>query len=74
MFQKDPEKYAPRYGGYCAYAVSQRKIADIDPEAWTIFREKLYLNLNKDVQKLWEKDMQEYIQKADANWPAILRK
>ncbi len=74
MFQKDPEKYAPRYGGYCAYAVSQRKIADIDPEAWTVYEEKLYLNLNKDVQKLWEKDMQEYIQKADANWPTILRK
>ena len=71
-FSKDPEKYAPRYGGYCAYAVSQDKIADIDPEAWTIFEGKLYLNLNKDVQKLWEKDMKTYIRMADKNWPRII--
>lgn len=71
-FKKDPEKYAPRYGGYCAYAVSQGKTADIDPEAWTISEGKLYLNLDKDVQRLWEKDMQEYIRKADENWPRML--
>lgn len=72
MFSHDPEKYAPRYGGYCAYAVSQGKTADIDPDAWTIFERKLYLNLNKDVRKLWEKDMQKYIQMADRNWPQIV--
>jgi YHS domain-containing protein len=74
MFKKDPEKYAPRYGGYCAYAVSQGKTADIDPDAWTISEGKLYLNLDKDVQKLWEKNMQEYIRKADENWPRMLGK
>ncbi len=72
VFQQDPEKYAPRYGGYCAYAVSQGKTADIDPGAWTIFEGKLYLNLDKDVQRLWEKNMQEYIRKADKNWPRIV--
>jgi YHS domain-containing protein len=72
MFKAEPEKYAPKYGGYCAYAVSQGKTADIDPEAWTIFQERLYLNLNKDVQRLWEKDMKEYIRKADENWPRML--
>jgi YHS domain-containing protein len=71
LFRADPEKYAPRYGGYCAYAVSQGKTADIDPDAWTIFEGKLYLNLDKDVQKLWEKDMKEYIRKADENWPQM---
>ena len=74
MFKKDPDKYAPRYGGYCAYAVSQGKLADIDPEAWTISGGKLYLNLNKEIQRLWEKDMQEYIRKADENWPRMLSK
>lgn len=73
-FSRDPEKYAPMYGGYCAYAVSQGKIADIDPEAWTIFEGKLYLNLNRDVQRLWEKDMQKYIQSDDRNWPRMLGK
>lgn len=71
-FIQDPKKYAPMYGGYCAYAVSQGKTADIDPEAWTIFEGKLYLNLNKDVQKLWEKEMQTYIRMADKNWPRII--
>jgi len=74
MFKKDPDKYAPRYGGYCAYAVSQGKTADIDPEAWTIYEGRLYLNLDKDVQKLWEKNMQDYIRKADWNWPGMLGK
>jgi YHS domain-containing protein len=72
LFKTDPEKYAPRYGGYCAYAVSQGKIADIDPAAWTVFEGKLYLNLNKDVRHLWEEDMREYIRKADDNWPRML--
>lgn len=70
-FQRDPERYAPKYGGYCAYAVSQGKIADIDPEAWTVFEGRLYLNLNKDVQKLWEKNMLEYIRMADEKWPRM---
>lgn len=73
-FRRDPEKYAPGYGGYCAYAVSQGKTADIDPEAWTVFEDRLYLNLDKDVQKLWEKNRREYIRKADENWPRILGK
>jgi YHS domain-containing protein len=74
MFKKDPEKYAPRYGGFCAYAVSQGKTADIDPGSWTIYEGRLYLNLDKDVQRLWEKNMQEYIRKADENWPRMLGK
>lgn len=74
LFKSDPEKYAPRYGGYCAYAVSQGTTADIDPGSWAIVEGKLYLNLNKDVQGLWEKDIPGYIQKADKNWPAVLNK
>jgi YHS domain-containing protein len=74
LFQTDPEKYSPKYGGYCAYAVSQGKTADIDPDAWTVFEGRLYLNLNKEVRTLWEKDMKEYIRKADENWPGVLGK
>ncbi|HXW68027.1 MAG TPA: YHS domain-containing (seleno)protein [Dissulfurispiraceae bacterium] len=71
-FSRNPKDYAPRYGGYCAYAVSQGKTADIDPEAWTVFEGKLYLNLNRNVQKLWEKNMQSYIRLADRNWPLMI--
>jgi YHS domain-containing protein len=50
LFAADPEKYAPEYGGYCAWAVANGYTAKIDPEAWTIVDDKLYLNYSKDVQ------------------------
>ena len=71
LFAADPAKYAPQYGGYCAYAVSKGYTADIDPEAWKIVDGKLYLNYDREVQKLWEQDVPGYIRKADANWPRI---
>jgi YHS domain-containing protein len=71
QFAADPQKYAPQYGGYCAYAVSQGTTADIDPEAWHIEDGRLYLNLNKKVQSIWLKDIPGYIAKANANWPKI---
>jgi len=52
-FARDPEKYAPQYGGYCACGVSQGHTAPIDPEAWTIIEGKLYLNYSKGVKKTW---------------------
>jgi YHS domain-containing protein len=73
LFNSDPEKYAPRYGGYCAYAVTLGKIVDIDPEAWTVFEGRLYLNVSKKVRGLWEKNKKDYIRKADENWPRMLR-
>jgi YHS domain-containing protein len=73
LFKTEPEKYAPKYGGYCAYAVSKGKIVDIDPEAWTVFEGRLYLNVSKDIRSLWEKDKEDYIRKADENWPRMLR-
>lgn len=71
-FTEDPEKYAPQYGGYCAYAVANGYTAKIDPEAWKIVDGKLYLNYNKDVQQDWESKQQEYIEQANQNWPKVL--
>lgn len=73
LFMDFPDRYAPKYGGYCAYAVSQGSTADIDPEAWTIVKNRLYLNLDKETQKLWENDMAANINKADSNWPGVLK-
>jgi YHS domain-containing protein len=70
-FAADPQHYAPQYGGYCSYAVSQGHTAPIDPEAWRIVDGKLYLNYSKGVQKTWEKDAGGYIQKANQNWPGL---
>ena len=72
MFKQNPSKYAPQYGGYCAYAVSQGKTADIDPQSWSIVAGKLYLNLNRDVQHLWQQDRDNYIRKADENWLRLI--
>jgi len=54
--------------------MSRGSVVDIDPEAWSIVDDKLYLNLNKDVRDLWNKDRPGYINKADKNWPKILGK
>lgn len=71
-FEADPKAYAPQYGGYCAWAVSQGYTAGIDPDAWDIVDGKLYLNYSKSVQADWKKDRASLIEKADKNWPEII--
>ncbi|MGF1551598.1 MAG: YHS domain-containing (seleno)protein [Paracoccaceae bacterium] len=71
-FVADPEAFAPQYGGYCAWAVSQGYTASTEPEAWRIVDGKLYLNYNLDVQKTWEQDVPGHIEAANANWPTVL--
>ena len=73
-FKANPEKYAPRYGGHCAWAVSQGYTAKGDPKAWKIVGGKLYLNYNRSVQRTWEKNATSNILKANTNWPKLLRK
>ena len=72
MFQSNPEKYAPQYGGYCAYAVSQGYTAKIDVDAWAIVGNKLYLNYSKGVLRIWETDISGHIASANKNWPGVL--
>ena len=74
LFAKNPEKYAPQYVAFCAYAVSRNYTADTDPLAWKIVDGKLYLNYNADAQKAWEQDVPGNIVKGDANWPGLSRK
>ena len=73
LFKADPEQYAPQFGGYCAWAVSQGYTANIDPNAWKIVNGKLYLNYNKSVQARWEKDADTLIMKGNENWPQLLQ-
>ncbi len=72
LFEGDPEKYAPKYGGYCAYAVSKGGTATTSPDAWTVYEDRLYLNFNTTVRGIWSEDIPGNIVKADANWPAVL--
>ena len=70
-FQKNPAKYEPQYGGYCAYGCSQGHKAKTEADAFTIVDGKLYLNYNLDVRKLWSKDQPGYIKQANTNWTKI---
>jgi len=73
-FAQNPEKYAPQFGGYCAWAVSQGYTAAIDPTAWKIVEGKLYLNYSKEVQQKWESDIPGHIKKAQENWPRLSKR
>ncbi len=72
LFVAAPEDYAPQYGGYCAFAVSQGYTASTVPEAWTIENGKLYLNFSLGVRERWRRDMDDLIARADENWPGVL--
>jgi hypothetical protein len=71
LFAADPAKYAPQFGGYCAWAVSNNHTAQIDPQAWKIVDGKLYLNYSKGVQARWSKDIPARISAGEKNWPAL---
>lgn len=71
-FAGAPAKYAPQYGGYCAYAVSEGYTAKTDPDAWSVHEGKLYLNYNRSVRRRWSRDIPGRVSAADANWPGLL--
>jgi YHS domain-containing protein len=70
-FRNNPERFAPQYGGFCAWAVAHNYLYPVDPFAWKIVDDKLYLNANQRVQRNWERDIPGLIKRADANWPAL---
>lgn len=71
LFVAEPEKYAPQFGGFCAYGVAQGYKVKFDPDAFTIVDGKLYVNYDKSVQATWVKDIPGYIKQADAKWPEL---
>lgn len=73
-FQANPAAYAPQFGGYCAWAVSQGYIAPGDPKQWKVVGGKLYLNANARAKELWEADQADAIVRGHANWPGVLTK
>jgi YHS domain-containing protein len=71
-FAQDPERYAPQFGGYCAYAVSRGYTADGDPTVWRIVDAQLYVNYSRRAQTLWEQDIPGNIVQGRRNWPGVL--
>jgi len=74
LFKANPEKYAPQYGGYCAYGVTQDYLVKVEPEQFTVLDGKLYLNYDAGVQSKWLKDPAGYIRQADAKFKDLLKK
>lgn len=74
LFKANPARYAPQYGGFCAYGVAVGKKFDGDPHLWTIQNDRLYLNLNPDIVAAFEKDVPGNLKKADSNWTRIRTK
>ena len=73
LFKENPEKYAPQYGGYCAWAVANGDTASGDPQQWTVYNNKLYMNYNAEIQAKWALDRDNFIEKANMNWPEVLK-
>lgn len=72
LFMANPDRYAPQFGGYCAFAVASGGTAKGEPEVWRVVDDKLYLNFSKGVQKRWIKDIPGNIKKGNENWPDVL--
>ncbi|MEM1142964.1 MAG: YHS domain-containing (seleno)protein [Pseudomonadota bacterium] len=72
LFNADPNRYAPQYGGYCAYGVAQEYLVKIEPENFSIVDDKLYLNYSDGVQRKWEKDISGFISKANQQFQPLL--
>ena len=73
LFNANPEKYAPQYGGYCAFAVAKGQLAGIDPTQFTLVDDKLYLNYNAKIQKQWLANRDPFIVQSNNNWPSVLK-
>ncbi|MFN3970920.1 MAG: YHS domain-containing (seleno)protein [Gemmobacter sp.] len=71
-FAADPEAFAPRFGGWCAWGVAEGYLATTDPEAFTIHEGRLYLNYSRGVRSRWERDIPGNVARGNANWPGVL--
>jgi hypothetical protein len=67
-FAADPEAYAPRFGGWCAFAMSEDRLAPGDPRVWKIVAGRLYLNCSARAQRDWEADLEANIARGEAVW------
>ena len=73
-FESDPRAFAPQFGGYCAYAVSQGYTASGDFQSWRIVDGRLYIVHGPAVARLWARDIPGHIALAVGNWPGVLER
>lgn len=74
LFVAEPEKYAPQYGGYCAWAVAAKNdFASADPNEWAIISGRLFLNYDEEIKARWDKSTAKFIKEGDKNWPNLIK-
>ena len=71
LFKDNPDAFLPAYGGYCAYRTAVKTKVDGDPFIWHIVDDQLYLNINRSVDRVWQRNVPKYLRDADKNWSAI---
>jgi YHS domain-containing protein len=71
LFMKEPAKYIPQFGGFCAYGAAAGYKVDGDPTLWKIVDNKLYLNIAPPVAARWKQDIPGYIKAANEKWATI---
>ncbi len=74
LFEQNPGKYAPQYGGFCAYGAALGALFPVDISTWQVRNGKLYLNLNPEILKAFNADFNGNIAKAEKNWPGLVAK
>ena len=74
MFRSDPDGFAPKFGGWCAMAMTGGQVAEVDfDNGWTVDATGLYFNVNKDVRLRWLRGYNRNVGKGNENWPATRR-
>lgn len=74
MFEDNPKKYEPQFGGYCTYAASINKVSPINPAFWQIDGDRLLLQHTQEAYDLFNKDPKGNLVKADRNWPGLVER
>ncbi|MEM1422277.1 MAG: YHS domain-containing (seleno)protein [Pseudomonadota bacterium] len=72
MFEADPERFAPQFGGYCAWSMMQGRRSSVDPHAWDVIDGKLYMNFSPGMQAAWREEMARNIAEAEKQWAQIV--
>ncbi len=71
-FERNPRAFAPQFGGYCAYAMTEGLLSSTDPQAWQIVNGRLYLAHSQAIERIWKQNVSKNIREAEAHWPRVL--
>jgi len=68
LFLEDPLSYAPQYGGFCAFGITEGLTVKPDPKSWSVVDGKLYLNYDEYTRTLWSRNNPLLIKEANDYW------